>query len=309
MRINEVCQTCSLTKKAVEYYIKQGLVTPMQQENGYRDFPDSEVARLKKISVLRNLGVPVSDIREILSVQENINPVQNSGACENKFTQNKTLNNILNQRHREITLMQEKQQLLAELTRKQDWEGIQDRLWQLQKKQTVLERLRNAFPSYYGDFICVHFAPYLCEPVQTQEQQEAYDTIVTFLDNTQFVIPDDLREFLDAMSAEFSEADYEKMSSSMCGAVSHIEQYLDTNDETIRQCMEYMQTAEYRATPAYRMKEVLRQFNRESGYDDIFIPAMCRLSQSYREYHESLQIADRKFLERYPEWKGSDHYE
>lgn len=68
MRINEVCQTCSLTKKAVEYYIKQGLVTPIQQENGYRDFPDSEVARLKKISVLRNLGVPISDIREILSV-------------------------------------------------------------------------------------------------------------------------------------------------------------------------------------------------------------------------------------------------
>lgn len=309
MMINEVCQTCSLTKKAVEYYIKQGLVTPVQQENGYRDFPDSEVARLKKISVLRNLGVPVSDIREILSSQENINPVQNSGACENKFTQNKTLNKILNQRHMEITLVQEKQQLLAELAKNQDWEQIQDKLRQLQKKQTVLERLRNAFPGYYGNFVCVHFAPYLGEPVRTQEQQEAYDTIVTFLDNTQFVIPDDLCEFCDAMAEEFSEGDYEKMSSVMRGAVENIEEYMDKNCEAIRQYMEYTQTEEYRATPAYRMKELLRQFNRESGYDDVFIPAMCRLSESYREYHESLQIADKKILERYPEWKRSDHYE
>ena len=36
MLINEVCKKCSLTKKAIEYYIEQGLVIPAIQENGYR---------------------------------------------------------------------------------------------------------------------------------------------------------------------------------------------------------------------------------------------------------------------------------
>ena len=53
MLVNEVCKECNLTKKAVEYYIEQGLIAPSVRENGYRDFCDADVARLKKISVLR----------------------------------------------------------------------------------------------------------------------------------------------------------------------------------------------------------------------------------------------------------------
>ncbi|MDE7477626.1 MAG: MerR family transcriptional regulator, partial [Lachnospiraceae bacterium] len=66
MLIHEVCKKCSLTKKAVEYYIEQGLITPSIQENGYRDFSMEDIIRLKKISILRGLGVPVSDIQSIL---------------------------------------------------------------------------------------------------------------------------------------------------------------------------------------------------------------------------------------------------
>lgn len=38
MLINEVCRRCGLTKKAVEYYVEQELLTPLVLENGYRDF-------------------------------------------------------------------------------------------------------------------------------------------------------------------------------------------------------------------------------------------------------------------------------
>lgn len=36
MLINEVCQKCRLTKKAIEYYVEQQLVQPEILENGYR---------------------------------------------------------------------------------------------------------------------------------------------------------------------------------------------------------------------------------------------------------------------------------
>ncbi|MDE7322397.1 MAG: MerR family transcriptional regulator [Lachnospiraceae bacterium] len=302
MLINEVCQICSLTKKAVEYYIQQGLVVPEVQGNGYREFSDMQVARLKKISVLRNLGLSVSDIQAVLSDQKNAYLEQRSEEYARESVGNSALYAILEQKHMEITVMQEKQRLLAELARNQNWDEVQDKLGNLQKKQTVLERLRNAFPGCYGDFACAHFAPYLSESIHTQEQQEAYDTIIAFLDNAHLVIPDDLQEYYNAVQAEFAEFDFERMSAGVCSAVSDIENFMDKNREAIAHYMECTQTEGYKATPMYRMAEILRQFNRESGYDDIFIPAMCCLSNSYRAYWEALQSANEKLLERYPDW-------
>ena len=37
----------------------------------------------------------------------------------------------------------------------------------------------------------------------------------------------------------------------------------------------------------------------ESGYNDVFIPAMQRLSPAYREYHKSLQAANEVFLRHF----------
>ncbi|GIP31587.1 MerR family transcriptional regulator [Paenibacillus sp. J2TS4] len=53
MLIHEVCKKCSLTKKAIEYYEKQGLVHPEVGGNGYRNYSDKDLSLLKEISVLR----------------------------------------------------------------------------------------------------------------------------------------------------------------------------------------------------------------------------------------------------------------
>ena len=37
----------------------------------------------------------------------------------------------------------------------------------------------------------------------------------------------------------------------------------------------------------------------ESGYNDVFIPAMQRLSPAYCEYHKSLQAANEVFLRHF----------
>ena len=286
MLINAVCRECGLTKKAVEYYIEQGLVAPSVQENGYRDFSDADLARLKKISVLRGLGLSVADIQGVLA------------------DWNLSLNDILHQKDLEISILQEKQELMQELARTQDWDTVQGKLVQLQAKQSVLERMRTAFPGYYGNYICQHFAPYLGEPVRTARQQEAFDTIIAFLDGIRFEIPSDLRTLYEEITFDYEDHILENMSVGMRDAVCDIERYIDENRETIETYMAYKQTAEYRASEVYRLEETLRQFNSASGYNDIFIPAMCQLSDSYRTYHEALQLANEKFLQQYPEWGG-----
>ena len=285
MLINEVCKECSLTKKAVEYYIEQGLISPQIQENGYRCFTDEDADLLKKISILRNLGLSVADIRNILANQkENI------------------LKEIAGRKRFEVTSLQEKQRLIQELVDSHDWEKVHDKLLQLEKKQSVLERLINVFPGYYGRYACSHFALYLNEPIVTDEQQEAFETIIDFLDNTDFTIPDELHRFFDETLGETA-ARFEvgiddfavRMSEEMQDAARNPDQFLSDNREIIEAYLACKQSDEYRASPAGRLEESLRQFNEASGYNDIFIPAMCRLSNSYREYHEALLKAGEKW--------------
>ena len=49
------------------------------------------------------------------------------------------------------------------------------------------------------------------------------------------------------------------------------------------------------------MQNVLKEFNRASGYYDVFIPAMKKLSASYAEYYRQMELANDKLLEQYPE--------
>lgn len=285
MLINAVCKECSVTKKAVEYYIEQGLVSPTVQENGYRDFSEEDIRRLKKVSILRNLGLSVTDIQDVLFGE----------------TAASMLNEIYHRRNLQMTVLQEKQKLIQELASTHDWEQVQNRLCQLQKEQTILERLMNAFPGYYGKLLCLHFAPYLNEPVSTDRQQEAYDTIVSFLDKVDFDIPADLREYLDEITITLDESFMERLTRSASVAIHETEKYIADNKEIIESRIAYKQSEEYKESPAYSLEKALRQFNSASGYDDIFIPAMCQLSESYRKYHEELSAADKVFLQKYPD--------
>jgi len=47
------------------------------------------------------------------------------------------------------------------------------------------------------------------------------------------------------------------------------------------------------------LKELLTQINTQSGYYDIFVPAMRRLSSSYRKYHDELIKANEIFVKKY----------
>ena len=49
MLIKDVCKECKLTKKAVEYYEQEGLISPRVEDNGYRNYSDEDISLLKEI--------------------------------------------------------------------------------------------------------------------------------------------------------------------------------------------------------------------------------------------------------------------
>ena len=68
MKINEVEALVGITKKNIRFYEEQGLLSPKRNsENSYRDYADEEVQTLQRIKLMRKLGVPIEDIRIMLT--------------------------------------------------------------------------------------------------------------------------------------------------------------------------------------------------------------------------------------------------
>lgn len=67
VKINEVEALAGITKKNIRFYEEQGLLSPRRNaENGYRDYGETEVETLRRIKLLRKLGVPIGEIRQML---------------------------------------------------------------------------------------------------------------------------------------------------------------------------------------------------------------------------------------------------
>lgn len=282
MLIGEAAKKVGTTKKAIEYYEEQGLINPEISENGYRSFSPEDVTKLRKISVLRSLGLSAAEIKEFLS-DEKYDKIQK----------------IIDRKAFETETLKAKEKLLKELSEKEDWDKIQEEVRTLERKTSVLSRLLNCFPGFYGQYLTVHFAPFLNDPITTPEQQKAFDTAVSFLDNLKIDIPDDLSKFIYKITKEMDMNFAEKISKNLQETVENPKKYLHENRENIELYRQMKESEEYKNSPAFRLYEFLKKISSENGYYDIFIPAIKILSPSYKTYCEKIMEADKIFSEEF----------
>ena len=67
MLINEVLNLTGLTKKAISYYEKKGLISPLKNSNGYREYTNNDIKLLNEISLYRKLDISIKDIKTIIN--------------------------------------------------------------------------------------------------------------------------------------------------------------------------------------------------------------------------------------------------
>ena len=67
MKINEVEALVGIPKKNIRFYESEGLLKPERSSNGYRDYSEEEAEILRRIKLLRKLGVPLEEIRKMQS--------------------------------------------------------------------------------------------------------------------------------------------------------------------------------------------------------------------------------------------------
>lgn len=274
MTMHEVCARLGLTKKAVRYYVGEGLVAPRRLENGYADFSEADCETLERIALLRRLDLPLCEIRVILA----------GGSAE------AALNRLKNQIEREQAALR----LLSGFSETRDYASLKRALTAEEQKRTIAERLESAFPGGFGRVVALMFAPYLTQPAETADQRAAYDEIIAFLDNVPAMDP----ALIDEMQRTFAPIDAEtaeKMRRAKESAAADPQNWLEENEELVRQYAAFKQSAAYRASPAGKIEDYLRAFCQESGYNDVFIPALRRLSPAYDAYQRRLIAANDAF--------------
>ena len=65
MTIRELEVRCGLDRATIRYYEKEGLLAPVRQANGYRDYSEEDALALDKIALLRQLGLSLEMIRTV----------------------------------------------------------------------------------------------------------------------------------------------------------------------------------------------------------------------------------------------------
>lgn len=66
MRIQEAEEAVGISRKNIRFYEEQGLIQPARSSgNHYRDYQQEDIDKLKSIKILRQLSVPIGEIRRL----------------------------------------------------------------------------------------------------------------------------------------------------------------------------------------------------------------------------------------------------
>lgn len=291
MQINEVCQRTGLTKKAIEYYQLKNIISPEIAINGYRNFSEKEVEILNKVALLRKLELSIDQIKRVL---ESKNP-------------EKTLYLIKEEKQIEIDTKNEQLKLLDALIQRSNPDFIKKKLETLEKYATIKEKLLQAFPGFYGHFITLHFGRYLEDAITTEEQEEAYNFIVRFLDEMEAPsFPEEIQKEIEEAFEFRTDERIVEVERAKEEAFDDVDTFLEKNKEMLEEYSKFKLSKEYESSLMGQIMRAFRTFGEASGYYDEFLPAMRKLSPSYDEYYKKLTIANDKLVEKMPEVKNWD---
>lgn len=290
MLIHELCKACGLTKKAVNYYVEQGLLKTEKDTNGYRLFTEQHVQVLKEITLLRKLGAGIADIRRILAAED----------------RGEALAEFAGQLARQRARLEARQEVLVRWQRQPDeteavWRYAANRLGE---PAGLKERIALAFPGTYGQFLALHFGPFLNAAVKTDDQQAAYESLVRYLDETEWKgMPPELERELEQALGSLNTDKLAGVLEETKRTIENIDDFLqdEKNRQQVRDYLDFRSSPEYETSPAKRLSELLCDFQHASGYQERFIANLRQLSPDYDAYVKRMAEADKKLLNAFPE--------
>lgn len=286
MLINEVAKLCNLTKKAISYYEQEGLLQPKHAPNGYRDYDENDVNILKEITIFRNIGMSVSEIKLIFSSED-----------KHKALQDYQLKKEFKMNQIEAQYKYLKYLLDCKPTVEEAFTEMEHKL---DDYLLIKDKLLAVFPGYYGKYLVFHFGKFLNEKIDSNEKRIAYNRIVQFFDDIEDLeIPNELQQYLQEVTDSLSEDDIKEMNAGFLTTINDVDSFIEHHKDSIEAYLSYRNSAEYQSSFAYKLQQVMLDFQKSNGYYDIFIANLKILSKSYCEYLEKLHKGNEHFLSQF----------
>lgn len=92
MTIKEMEQRSGLQRANIRFYEEEGLISPQRLENGYRNYSDSDLQQLRRIRLLRTLGLGLDEIRSLQKGESSLDSVlaQHAAALEQQAAESRS---------------------------------------------------------------------------------------------------------------------------------------------------------------------------------------------------------------------------
>lgn len=275
---NEVQDKTNLSRKAIEYYEERGLIHPIKLENGYRDYSDGDVEVLKKISLLRNLGLSISEIALYLDSKEEV------------------LASILRRKEHELDICEKRKNVLNLIVKGESMDLINEELAIIDAQETIYDKLIRIFPGYFGQLIFSSYKIFLNESLD-KDEEAAFNEYIKFLDSLpNFELSKEEKDYIEAISSSFDMKALDDVNKGKLLAVENAETWLEDNKYYIEVYKEYKNTDEYKNSLIKLIQDKLKKFMQENNYYEKAIPLIRKFSKSYNAYYEKLLKANEEYL-------------
>ncbi|GAB2673243.1 MerR family transcriptional regulator [Paenibacillus thermoaerophilus] len=284
MKIQEVMRLTGLTRKAIYFYEKEGLIRPrIDETNQYRDYSDADVDRLRLIAALRSLDFSVQEIKRLLDGQET--PIE---LVRRRLAGIRQQKEQLDRAERVLAALCEEPLESGELLRRLRAEGASYDQSRRLDADYLAGRLLELFPGAFGRLLSLHFGAFLDEPLDSPAKEQAWRELVDYLDAAgEFELPPVLKE-LDALT----ESDFEHI---RMASLEHLRPYLNPDDETYGRLLAQARAAlnsvpfqAYNRSQAEFMAPLKRELAAKGFYEGV-VSRLEVLSSSYRAYRDTLR--------------------
>ncbi|MDU5807322.1 MAG: MerR family transcriptional regulator [Peptoniphilus harei] len=278
MKRSEVEKISGLTRKAILYYEDKGLIRPLKGENNYRTYSQEDVDRLLQISIYRKLGLSISEIKNIFA------------------SEGKGLGSILRDCKYRLGLEESKKNLLEKLIKTQDFEEISKELENLEKEETIYERLTRIFPGYFGHIFFMTYKPFLGNKLD-EDQEPAFNELIKILDSLPEIdFTEEEKTYIEKLTSDFDLETLEALSQEKIQAVYNYKEWMEDNKDKVKAYEDFKESEDYKSSQAKKISDKLRDYMVKNNYYDLVIPLIRKISPSYDAYYKKLLEANEMFL-------------
>lgn len=170
MKLQKILELTRLSKKAVYFYIKEGLIEPTKNiDNGYYEFSEEDLRKLRVIISLRNIGMSIQDIKDIFLYPTLTN-----------FFIHRQINNLKKSLYDNLSQLQASYQLIEDIPANATPKNLEIPLDILERQKISNDLfLEKYFPNVDSRMIAI----LLCAPFTDIESSEYHNFLLDKISN------------------------------------------------------------------------------------------------------------------------------